>query len=82
MWKFSDLHWVVGTILEGFTLLSLFRYLISNSKDQTIKLWDLRRFSSEETVVRALSGIECLMVISRSDSGRIPTLHVSRLDAK
>ncbi|KAK6027201.1 WD domain, G-beta repeat protein, partial [Ostertagia ostertagi] len=26
------------------------RYLLSNSKDQTIKLWDLRRFSNEETV--------------------------------
>lgn len=24
------------------------RYLISNSKDQTIKLWDIRRFSSRE----------------------------------
>lgn len=24
------------------------RYLISNSKDQTIKLWDIRRFSSQE----------------------------------
>ena len=26
------------------------RYLISNSKDQTIKLWDMRRFSSEEAI--------------------------------
>ena len=24
------------------------RYLISNSKDQTIKLWDMRRFSNKE----------------------------------
>nr|XP_033780547.1 DDB1- and CUL4-associated factor 11 isoform X1 [Geotrypetes seraphini] len=26
------------------------RYLISNSKDQTIKLWDIRRFSSQEAL--------------------------------
>ncbi|CAJ0593980.1 unnamed protein product [Cylicocyclus nassatus] len=31
------------------------RYLISNSKDQTIKLWDLRRFSSEETVRKTIN---------------------------
>ena len=35
------------------------RYLISNSKDQSIKLWDLRKFSNTETVMdglRAASG--------------------------
>merc|ERR1719471_2641751 len=35
------------------------RYLISNSKDQSIKLWDLRKFSDTETVMdglRAASG--------------------------
>lgn len=26
------------------------RYLISNSKDQSIKLWDMRRFASESTL--------------------------------
>ncbi|XP_033113165.1 DDB1- and CUL4-associated factor 11-like [Anneissia japonica] len=26
------------------------RYLITNSKDQTIKLWDMRRFASKETI--------------------------------
>uniref|UniRef100_A0A0K0DLD3 WD_REPEATS_REGION domain-containing protein n=1 Tax=Angiostrongylus cantonensis TaxID=6313 RepID=A0A0K0DLD3_ANGCA len=30
------------------------RHLISNSKDQTIKLWDLRRFSSYRTVQKTL----------------------------
>ena len=30
------------------------RYLISNSKDQTIKLWDMRRFADEETVKKSL----------------------------
>lgn len=28
------------------------RYLISNSKDQTIKLWDMRRFADLPTVER------------------------------
>ena len=28
------------------------RYIVSNSKDQTLKLWDVRRFSSE-TAIRA-----------------------------
>ena len=35
------------------------RYLISNSKDQSIKLWDLRKFSNRDTVesgLRAVSG--------------------------
>ncbi|KAK6010936.1 WD domain, G-beta repeat protein, partial [Ostertagia ostertagi] len=31
------------------------RYLLSNSKDQTIKLWDLRRFSNEETVRKTVN---------------------------
>ena len=26
------------------------RYLISNSKDQSIKLWDMRHFSDESTI--------------------------------
>ena len=26
------------------------RYLITNSKDQSVKLWDMRRFSSSEAV--------------------------------
>ena len=26
------------------------RYLVSNSKDQTVKLWDVRVFSSRETI--------------------------------
>lgn len=26
------------------------RYLLSNSKDQTIKVWDLRKFSSRNTI--------------------------------
>jgi hypothetical protein len=29
------------------------RYLISNCKDQSIKLWDMRRFSSEATIQRS-----------------------------
>lgn len=29
------------------------RYLISNSKDQSIKLWDMRRFSDEATIERS-----------------------------
>lgn len=33
------------------------RYLISNSKDQTIKLWDMRRFSSEEGVQATKSAV-------------------------
>ena len=30
------------------------RYLISNSKDQTIKLWDMRRFADETTVKKSV----------------------------
>ena len=30
------------------------RYLISNSKDQSIKLWDMRRFADESTIYRSL----------------------------
>jgi len=29
------------------------RYLISNSKDQSIKLWDMRRFSNESTIEKS-----------------------------
>ncbi|VDL74575.1 unnamed protein product [Nippostrongylus brasiliensis] len=31
------------------------RYLLSNSKDQTVKLWDLRRFSSDDTVRKTVN---------------------------
>jgi len=33
------------------------RYVISNSKDQSIKLWDMRRFANESTIekIRDLS---------------------------
>lgn len=36
------------------------RYLISNSKDQSIKLWDMRRFAKESTVekIRTLANNE------------------------
>lgn len=27
------------------------RYVLTNSKDQTIKIWDMRRFSTKEAVV-------------------------------
>lgn len=29
------------------------RYLISNSKDQTIKLWDMRRFANDSTIQKS-----------------------------
>ena len=35
------------------------RYLISNSKDQTIKLWDMRKFSSESAQSVSLSCTQC-----------------------
>ncbi|VDM52914.1 unnamed protein product [Angiostrongylus costaricensis] len=38
----------------SFGNLLTLRHLISNSKDQTIKLWDLRRFSSYRTVQKTL----------------------------
>lgn len=31
------------------------RYLLTNSKDQTIKLWDMRCFASDEAIVRMVS---------------------------
>jgi WD repeat-containing protein 23 len=31
------------------------RYLISNSKDQSIKLWDMRRFANESTIQKSRS---------------------------
>ncbi|VDO33377.1 unnamed protein product [Haemonchus placei] len=31
------------------------RYLLSNSKDQTIKVWDLRRFSNEEAARKTVN---------------------------
>ncbi|XP_030766143.1 DDB1- and CUL4-associated factor 11 isoform X2 [Sitophilus oryzae] len=34
------------------------RHLISNSKDQTIKLWDVRCFSNEKTVTKALCAVK------------------------
>lgn len=30
------------------------RYLISNSKDHSIKLWDMRRFANESTLKKCL----------------------------
>ncbi len=29
------------------------RYLISNCKDQSIKLWDMRRFANESTIQKS-----------------------------
>ncbi len=29
------------------------RYLISNSKDQSIKLWDMRHFANESTIEKS-----------------------------
>ena len=29
------------------------RYLISNSKDQSIKLWDMRRFANDSTIQKS-----------------------------
>jgi WD repeat-containing protein 23 len=29
------------------------RYLISNCKDQTIKLWDMRRFANDSTIQKS-----------------------------
>lgn len=36
------------------------RYLISNSKDQSIKLWDMRRFAKESTIeeIRSIASNE------------------------
>lgn len=40
------------TPLHGCTMFVMYqgdaRYLISNSKDQSIKLWDIRKFSPKE----------------------------------
>ena len=33
------------------------RHLISNSKDQSIKLWDLRRFSDKSTIEQGLKAV-------------------------
>ena len=33
------------------------RYLITNSKDQSIKLWDLRRFSGRSAVERSRAAV-------------------------
>lgn len=33
------------------------RYLISNSKDQSIKLWDLRKFSDKTTVQNGIKAV-------------------------
>ena len=30
------------------------RYLISNSKDQSIKLWDMRRFADQSTIDKSI----------------------------
>ena len=38
------------------------RYLASNSKDQSIKLWDLRRFSDTDDIQEGLRALrECPM---------------------
>ena len=34
------------------------RYLITNSKDQTIKLWDIRKFSNQEGVDATLRQVQ------------------------
>ena len=34
------------------------RYLITNSKDQSIKLWDMRKFSRQEGVEATLSKVQ------------------------
>ncbi len=34
------------------------RYAISNSKDQSIKLWDMRRFASQEGVEATLNAVK------------------------
>ena len=34
------------------------RYLITNSKDQTIKLWDIRKFSKQEGVDATLRQVQ------------------------
>ena len=34
------------------------RYLITNSKDQSIKLWDIRKFSSEEGIQATLDKVK------------------------
>ena len=34
------------------------RYLITNSKDQSIKLWDMRKFSRQEGIEATLSEVQ------------------------
>jgi hypothetical protein len=36
------------------------RYLISNSKDQSIKLWDMRRFADEATIERSRRVVDAM----------------------
>ncbi|XP_045462057.1 DDB1- and CUL4-associated factor 11 [Harmonia axyridis] len=56
----------VGTLaghLDGITFLDSKqdgRYLISNSKDQTIKLWDIRKFTKEEDAHAALMAVDMM----------------------
>lgn len=56
----------VGTLvghLDGITFLDSKRdgrYLISNSKDQSIKLWDIRRFVQESDARRALITVDSM----------------------
>jgi WD repeat-containing protein 23 len=48
---------VLAGHLDGITFIDSRgdgRHLITNSKDQTIKLWDIRKFSSEATQVNML----------------------------
>ncbi|XP_044760250.1 DDB1- and CUL4-associated factor 11 [Coccinella septempunctata] len=57
---------VVGTLaghLDGVTFLDSKRdgrYLISNSKDQSIKLWDIRKFIKEDEARAALLAVEMM----------------------
>lgn len=37
------------------------RYVVSNSKDQTIKLWDIRMFASEKAVKVSCTGTESIL---------------------
>ena len=43
--KIFYLHFFILILIQGDG-----RYLISNSKDQTIKLWDMRKFASKDSV--------------------------------
>lgn len=44
----GDCHYIITNSVYG--IQGDCRYIITNSKDQTIKLWDLRKFSRQEAV--------------------------------